>query len=393
MPRIGIVLVLFSLSLGVFAKDYKNTKEAMNDIFNSFVNLLPYASNEMRFNDPKDEEYIKGNLANLLKAFQGAGHLKKISTPGFRPSYETLKEHLQQTYDNFEAKNKSFARIRLKATAEMCMSCHTQLPYGKKSSTFKNFNLVTRSDFSNDYEYGDYLFLVRDYSRAIRYYELEITNRIKKNKELRQVHSSVKSSYIDYTIEKSLRRMMTIFTKIFYRPERALSFVEKYEGQSDMPDFLKEEMKEWGKDLKKWDKESFRGKIVNEKELSAFISKHLESLDDESETGKDDVTLLIASGALYRYINIYEKSPQAPKVLYWLARIDHELEHSYFYSLSEVYLKNCVKKYPKSAYAPKCLEQYKNNLEFGFTGTSGTNIPDEEMKVYNELKAYLNQNK
>ncbi len=388
MPRIGLIVLLFSISSS-WAKDYKSTKEAMNEIFSSFVNLLPYASNEMRFNDPKAEEYIKGNLANLLAAFQGAGHLKKISTPGFRPSYETLKEHLQQTYDNFTADNKAFARTRLKATAEMCMSCHTQLPYGKQSSSFKNFNTVTRKDFSNDYEYGDYNFLVRDYTSAIRYYENEIDARIEKNKELRKIHKSDKSTYIDFTIEKSLRRMVTVFTKIFYRPQKAESLISRYENNQEIPDFLREDIRDWLKELKMWKKDKFRGKLSSDTEVKTFIAKHLETLPDEVEIGTSDITLLIASGALYRYINIHPTSATAPQILYWLARIDHHLEHSYFYSLSEIYLKNCIKKYPLSDFAPKCLAQYKQNLEFGFTGTSGTQIPDDEMAVYNNLANYL----
>lgn len=388
MPRIGLIVLLLSISTS-WAKDYKTTKEAMNEIFSSFVNLLPYASNEMRFSDPKAQEYIKGDLANLLSAFQGAGHLKKISTPGFRPSYETLKEHLQQTYDNFTADNKSFARTRLKATAEMCMSCHTQLPYGKQSSSFKNFNLVTRKDFNNDYEYGDYNFLVRDYTTAIRYYQNEIDSRIEKNKELRKIHKSDNSTYIDFTIEKSLRRMVTVFTKIFYRPQKAENLLSRYTHNSEIPEFLREDVQDWVKELKIWQKDKFRGKLSSDDEVTTFIAKHLETLPDEVELGTSDVTLLIASGALYRYINIHPKSNKAPEILYWLSRIDHHLEHSYFYSLSEVYLKNCIKKYPLSDYAPKCLKQYKQNLEFGFTGTSGTEIPEEEMAVYNNLANFL----
>jgi len=389
MPRIGLVLLLLLTFNSVQAKKFNSTKEAMNEIFGSFVNLLPYASNEMRFNDPKAEEYIKGNLANLLSAFQNAGHLKKISTPGFRPSYQSLQEHLQQTYDNFTADNKSFARTRLKATAQMCMSCHTQLPYGKQSSSFKNFNQVNRRDFNNDYEYGDYLFLVRDYTSAIRYYEKEIEQRIEKNAELQKIHKSEQSSYIDFTIEKSLRRMVSVFTKVFYRPEKAYDLISRYSDKKDLPDFLKEDVLGWMKELSQWKTDSFRGKLSNDSEVRAFIKKHLEVLPEEVELGSTDITLLISSGALYRYININPKSQTVPQILYWLSRIDHHLEHSYFYSLSEVYLKNCIKNYPQSEFAPKCLAQYRENLEFGFTGTSGTNIPEEEMKIYNNLAKYL----
>jgi hypothetical protein len=267
----------------------------------------------------------------------------------------------------------------------MCISCHSQLPKGK-SSTFRNFRSVTRKDFFNDYEYGDYLFLIRDYTQATRYYEKEIAARIAKNKALKAIHNSKNSNYLDFTIEKSLKRVLTIYTKVFYRPEKAMNFLSKYMNEKDIPTSMKGDIEDWYQDLKAWKKIKFSGDVSNEKELTGFIKKHLEETADDKTA---DVDYLVGAGVLYRFANKNPKSESIPQVLYWLGKIDYNLEHSYFYSLAEVYLKNCVKQYPKSQYARKCFKQYKDNLEMGFTGTSGTNIPEDEMKLLEELKTHL----
>lgn len=382
-----LVLIVVSVFLGPAMADkkkYKTTKQAMNDILSSFVALLPYAANEMRFNDPNAEDYIKTHLLKLKTAFQNAKHLKQIKTPGFGPTFEVVTNHLNQTYDNFTMKSKSFARTRLKATAEMCISCHTQLPQGV-SSTFGGLNNIQRKEFNNEYEYADYLFVTRRYTQAIRYYDKEIQQRVAKNKALKAVHNGPNTQYLDFTIENSLKRILTTYTKVFYRPEKALKLLEQYQTNKELPATVQTELKDWIEDLSSWKKRKFSGNFKDEKELKKFINDFL--ADGEGEVS--DVTQLVAAGALYHFINNSPKSTAVPEALYWLGKIDYRLEHSYFYSLSEIYLKNCIVHYPKSPFARKCYEQYKENLEIGFTGTSGTNIPEEELKVLKILKSKL----
>lgn len=380
--KTAIVASLFWGGFSVSHAEFKSTKQAMNEIFTSFVDLIPYASNEMRFKDPKAEEFIKSRLLKLTSAFKEAKHLKKISTPGFQPSFEVVSEHLDQTLETFTTQNKMFARTRLKATAQLCISCHTQLPNGA-SSTFRHFDSVKKNQFYNDFEYADYLFLIRNYTGAVRYYKEEIRKRIEKNKALKALHSSKTSYYIDYTIEKSLNRLVTIYTKVFYRPSKAISLLTPYLKNEDIPQNLRNDLKDWISDLKKWDARKFLGKVNNDRELKSFIK------EDLNEDSPSDVTLLVAAGVLYKYINSHPNSQLVPLSLYWLGKIDNKLEHSYFFSLSEIYLKNCVKKYSSSPYAKQCYQQYKENLEMGFTGTAGTDIPEEELAKLKELKSYL----
>ena len=73
MPRKGFYSVVLLLSfVAIFSTEakFKSTKQAMNEIFTAFVELLPYASSEMKFNDPKAEEFIKQRLLKLKRTTQ-----------------------------------------------------------------------------------------------------------------------------------------------------------------------------------------------------------------------------------------------------------------------------------------------------------------------------------
>jgi hypothetical protein len=201
---------------------------------------------------------------------------------------------------------------------------------------------------------------------------------------LRKVHKGSKVTYIDYTIEESLERLLTINTKVFYKPRKAVGTLSQYQNSDDLPSPMKRDIREWIKDLKVWEKKKFNGKLESESALTKFIKENLEELD-----GPSHVDLLVSAGALSKFINKYPNSSKVPEVLFYLGRIDYFLEHSYFYSLSDIYLKNCVVNYPKSRFARKCFQQYKDNLELGFTGTAGTNIPKEELAKLKELESKL----
>ena len=70
MTKKNFALVRLLMITSLSAKDYKNTKEAMNEIVSAFVDLVPYAGNEMKFKDPKSEEFIKDRLFKLKTAFK-----------------------------------------------------------------------------------------------------------------------------------------------------------------------------------------------------------------------------------------------------------------------------------------------------------------------------------
>lgn len=385
-PCLVSTIILALVSFPTISAKEPSTQKAMHKIFKSYIELLPYASNELRFKDPRSEKLIKNNLSAILSAFQTAKHSKVIQSPGMQPSLEAVEDHLKLTEASFKANNLHFARVRLKATAELCISCHTQLPDSKKGKLLSHFENVKMTNFENDYERGDFFFLLRDYPKALKFYQKEIEQRLEKNKKLKATSKSDKAFFSDFTIEASLRRILSIYTKVHYDPVRALTTLEPYLNQKQKqiyPASITRSLAEWNNSLKEWKKSPFKGNIDNGKELVQFLEKH--PVDEEST----DVDLLILAGVLYRFINKNPDSANIPMALYHLGKIDNFLEHSYLYSLGELYLKRCIINYSSSPFARKCFKEYEDIIEFGFTGTSGTHIPAEEQAELKRLKSFI----
>ena len=68
---------------------------------------------------------------------------------------------------------------------------------------------------------------------------------------------------------------------------------------------------------------------------------------------------------------------------------EKRLSNTYFFTLSELYLKDCIKKYSSSSYAKKCYNLYEDNILAGYTGSSGLDIPVDEKEELKRLKKYL----
>jgi hypothetical protein len=144
-------------------------------------------------------------------------------------------------------------------------------------------------------------------------------------------------------------------------------------------------------DLKGWNKIPTPDiKTASEEQVRSFVKKLIGSELNSKLTFNNEkmVGFLRASGFLYQYLGQNEKTDFTGEILYWLALADRRLSNDLFYSLADIYLKDCVREYSKLPIAKKCFDEYKDGILFSYTGSSGTNIPDDvqaELKGLEEL--------
>lgn len=375
----GIVFSLIGDSANAVEK--KNEPKAIMDgVYDSFVKVIPYVYSDVKKlellrTEPGSKERLLKNLTDISVYFKNARHVEYFQRPGFRPTLETIDYHLEDTITAVKTNNYVFAQKRLKSLTALCISCHSQLSEKGSENTFGNaIKKVKRENFESDFAYGNYLFLVRRFSESEKFFDLAIIKSLKDG--------------TDEELYPSLRRIMSINTKINFNPKAANVVIDKYAGIASLPPLAKNTLEMWKKELGKW--ESFNPKKV--KSIDAFIQKYLAPLEtkkDETQSGEHDITLLVSSGVLSKHLNDFPKSKLAPEILYWLSIAERRLSNAYFFSLSDLYLKDCIKLYSKSKFAKKCYAEYAENIEFGYSGSGGTDIPAEEKKELDRLKSYL----
>jgi hypothetical protein len=354
-------------------------KAIMGGVYESFVKVIPYVYSdennvELLKKDPAKKTELIKNLTDISEFFKSAKHVEYFQRPGFRPSLDTMNSHLVDTINSVQNDNFAFAQKRLNALTSLCVSCHSQLSAHGTANAFGDaINKARREDFESDYAFGNYLYLVRRFDDSEIYLNLAIEKSLKESRS--------------HELYSSLRRVISIHTKISFNYVKANDFVNKYKKDLRLPILAKTTLESWSKSLVPWKK--FDSSKVDS--IEQFIKTHLNPLEElkEQTGGDNDIALLIASGVLSKYLNDHPQTPNAPLILYWLAIAERRLSSTYFFTLSDLYLKDCVRLYPKTSLAKKCYALYEENIQFGYSGSGGTDIPSDEKRELARMRALL----
>lgn len=363
-------------------QDQAQAKAVMSNVYDSYVKIIPYAYSSKNLctdlKNKKEKEELLKNLNDLSVFFKSAKHAEFFQKPGFKPSLAAITNHIDETIISVESDSFIFAQKRLNVIGALCVTCHSQLPESVSKNAFReNIIREKRERFDSNFSYANYLYLVRRFDESKEYFNKSIDEAL-----------SVSGKNINQEVATSLRKILSIDTKIQFNYAKTLAFIEKWSKDSRLSLSDRKTVVRWGESLKGW--KDFDPKSI--KSMPKFIEKHLSPLDLKKEiifSGEEDVTLLISSGVLLNYLVENPNSDLAPEILYWLSLSEHRMGQSYFFSLGDLYLKDCIRKYPSSPYAKKCYQEYADSIEAGYSGSSGTDIPANEKRELIKLKSLL----
>lgn len=388
----GFVVLLFMCGLThlqaqVLSESELEAKAAMNQVYESFVNIVPYVYSNAEL-DKKNTDTLLGHLNNISEVFKKAKHIEMLQVPGFKPTLETINVHLKETIDSLNAKNTIFAKARLQAMTTLCMNCHGQIGNKVAKNAFnESLFKEKRERFGSDMDFANYLFLVRRYSEAQSYYEKALIGALEKNQKGSE-GQLLDDKIVNGEIFSSLRKILAINVKINFEPESAIAILKKYKNHKSLSKLTRTDIELWIKGLEGVKSIKLEKYATAKVFIDAHLSKFVES-KDQIISGNEDVTLLMASGFLTKYIADKKTTDEASEILYWLALAERRLSHSYFFSLSDLYLKECITRSPANPWAKKCFNEYEEALTFGYTGSLGTEIPREEKVELERLRSLI----
>lgn len=372
-----IILVLISLLLSNSILAKKAEQEVMNEVAKNFVKLIPYMSDVKKFKDKESEKEIKDRLQYILKAFKESGHVKKFTKTEFKATYKVMVEHLDETLESFDTNHKLFAYKKLKATGQLCMSCHNMVK-GSNSGFVKTMNKVKQDDFSNRFDYAEFLFLTKNYRKADRNY--------RKWTEFVTSRVTAQNSLADDIVFKSAIKVMTINLSVYFTPKKSRDYLNRTLQNNNLTPSLKTEFKSWNDALVPW-MEWKRPRSISKTFLYDFIKKYLTPLEEGGEiisNAKVLPVLLITKGVMDKYLQSSHKDESVAMAMYWKAVAERLIGFSYFFSLSDMQLKTCIMDFPKTKTAKKCYSEFERQMVLGYSGSAGINLPKD---IKEELKA------
>jgi tetratricopeptide (TPR) repeat protein len=349
----------------------------MFEISKEIDKLTPFLLNGDKFTDSKNEKIINEHLNNLVNLFKTIQKHPKISTTGFSISRDQIETQLKETLDAFNSKHQSFARHKLNSTLGLCISCHTQLPTGEKLKIFGGIDI--EKNIQHVFEKAEFYFITRDFPKAIQNYDLFISQYKKNDDRL--------------LLESALNHKLTYFTRIMRtKTEEAIASFNENLKNKEIPETTRLQITNWIKELKATTALDNTGKPITEKQMKQFLKKVTRNNEEGprvSMFANHEAQDLKISGILYEYLNSNPESSLVPEILYNLATIDKRLNFNIFYSLGDLYLKECIEKYPTSRFAKLCYQEYEEEKILSYTGSAGTFLPEDVKKELDELKNKL----
>jgi len=353
----------------------------MNKAFNSLMELIPFLSSEPKFTEKENEKFISTQLKEMNDAFKTAKHDSLLKQDIFAPSMEAIRTELHSAEEAFREGKKNYAWWRIRTITSQCMSCHTRLPENHSSSFQDGSRLINPTKFSDPYHLGIAQLIVRQYPEA----KASFTKTIDE--------SLIKKDFKNILLP--LKQILLIQTKVFKDASQMLKVIEFYEKKKGISLSDREVMRSWKNRLKVWATGPFAKwkRISVDQEAETFINTVMKPLfkNNNLYVGKHDVDLLMAQGLLSNFLFENPEAGKAPDALYWIGISEKFLERENFFGPGELFFKECIVRYPKNPIAKECFDEYKESIEFNFSGSRGTDIPPEIKKELEKLESLIKQ--
>lgn len=361
----------FSASVTSSEAPVVHTKVIMAQFLQQLEALKKYMVSEAKFSDPKNTIEISEHLKKFSEISNSVMHDPQLQTASFKLSRDVLVQHIHETEKVYREGNKSYARWMLNSTVHVCMSCHTQTPAADRRS------LLTKDskNYFSQFEQAEFLFASRKFSEASRIYDSIIRGMVKgENPE----------------VEKSLQRQVAYYARVKRNPAEAVKVFKSYVKLKNLSEYMRRDLLNWISQFEKWQNDNtFNLATATNDSIIQFAKTNLEANNKLKidSINPNLVNYLRVSGVLYEFLQAHPDSKVTPQILYWLAVCDRSIERNVFFSLADMYLRECMIKYPADPIAKKCYTEYEKETVLGYSGSRGVDVP---FSVRQELKSLKN---
>ena len=354
----------------------RSLNSIMTGIGDIMLEVYPLIVTKRAFTQ-RDTARLSEDLTQLSVLFHQAEPFIDKKPAGYQISYEFISQYLAVVKDVLKHDDVDYARSHLYALGEICTSCHTQ------DTTLRTlFGGTTRDQLPDDYAFAELNYMTRNYDEAVRYYEKFLDSPGRKT---------------ELQIIQPLQRIITIYTQVENNPADGIKILKKYRHLKQHTPVTLAELDNWIRGLKVLKSDGVSNKTpVTFANLQVYVKKYLGSSEhlplQNQSSATEEVQRVWLRGQLYHYLNHAPKENEVPMLLYWLAVVDRSIAYNFYFSLADLYLKQCVLKYPAHPYAQRCFDEFKNYADYTYL-RQGQEIPSGIQQEIAQMQNVLQQNK
>lgn len=358
MKKIFLIIVLISSNFPATGFTEKpGVKGQMHAAFAAFEELQYYLSSEARFSERKSEQTISALLDRLTSSFKSAKAAESdhVRLPSFNASLDIIADRLDDANARFKQGSKGYSFWRLKNVGNYCLTCHSNF---SSSQQFKS--TAARVAGLNSSEQAEFYLATRQYDKA-----------------LPLLFKSISAATNPRQRMSRLRNWLVVLIRGFSDPALALTELNKINNAIPLTPFEREEISGFIGSLERWQKEG-NSTVPPLKKAENLIRQAL-GMNDPLSGRRGAVELLRATAILHDLL--LDSDPQIldqrGHILYLLGLSYSRLPLYFVNELPDMFLEQCIKEFPNTKDARECFRLYSNNVQVGFTGSGGTDIPED----------------
>lgn len=341
--------------------------EKMRSLYRTLSSLMTDVSSDERFKNPKHRSEIEANtkkLADLAHDLNG----KTVAAPDKDPSVAIFSslfaDEAKLAYRSLKAGHVEYSRELLRSIPGYCIACHTR---NNSGPDFASLPIEPTAKDLRSIERGEFYAATRQYDRALKEFDAVISSEnIASTRPVEWSHA--------------VKDALAIAVRVKQDPKLAKAIVERLIKSPAAPFFMKEDAVHWLESIEAWSKEPSQT-ATNEEGLyskAVLLLGQAHELQKYPVDHSADVLYLRASAAVHDLLQLGPDSRHAGEG-YLMAGICYEVLSSFHIGeIQDIYYEACVRTNPHTPLATACYHRYQESLYFGFTGSGGTFLPQDE---------------
>lgn len=351
------------------------TQSIMQQVFVQVAEVLPLSFDDAAFRSPSNKTAIKDAL-NALKTH--AQDLEKHTRGKDRSlAYvaRSFKEDARNLSRYFDKGAYEEAQFTLHNMTDNCITCHSSLPESHKVPPAEAFFKAVKIEALHPVERAHFYVMSRQFDQALATYEDYFTKTVPP------------SSYAGLGSFADYLKVSAQVKSDLARPRRML---EAALSRSELKAPAREQLQKWVFAI---------DGLQKERALEQTSLTHARRILDEGkrlmEFPRDRdglIHYLVASAILQRYVHEHQSHGiDVAEAYYMLGITEPLLSQSFWVSRSDFYLETAIRFAPAATFAPKAYRLLEESYTVGFSGSSGTHIPDDVQALLSELHELIVQ--
>jgi hypothetical protein len=367
-------------------KASKNTKDAaqwrakMQELYRTLVEITTDTSSNQRFNAPENRARIEKNAKTLADRAHDLS--KKGISPDADPTIKILsglfQDEAQRAFWALKSGNRSYAKGILNHVSSYCIGCHTRNGSGP---SFSSLPLEPKAKDLYPIEQGRFYAATRQYDRALDLFQKIVND---------------PSAPIERPLEweQAVRYGLAISVRVTKDPDQARALVERVIGSKKAPFFLKQDALQWKESIVKWKEELPRRALTEEglRAESMQLIAEARGLQKYPMDHAADVLYLRATAVIHELLQKFPDGRYSQDALFMAGLCYDVLRPLGLEDIHEIYYEACIKKTPHTPTSENCYRRYEQSTFEGYTGSSGTFLPEDVKKKLQRLEILAHPN-